>query len=354
MSNRNFGRLHILRMAGLSSVLLLAANVATAQTCTLKNNDREWIERALERWQTVSRDSLRLKPAPLPWIVLFDETCVWHVNPDLSISTPKLPDDSDKMKLSFSRKPLDVYGTIHKGEITLPDNEKIPIQSPAQLIAFTSAYRNGQKPFFVFSMPAVWRQAPHLKTQTNLEVAIRSIFVHEMTHTRHRNFFGQIGRIEKLYKFSEEFSDDIIQDHFGKREEFRKAYETERDFLYQAVSETDRRRKRDLAKKALDSIRSRHKQFFSGEDAHYAEIESIFLTMEGVAGWAAYKSVMGEGVNRAAAIELIRGRRKYWVQDEGLALFLVIDSLLPNWQKRTFAEPAISVTDLLSEAVNRK
>ena len=203
-------------------------------------------------------------------------------------------------------------------------------------------------------MPAVWRRVPRLKSEARLEILIRSVFVHEMSHTRHRNFFGRLDRIEKQHKFAERFGDDIVQDRFGKREGFRKAYEKEHDLLYRAASATDRGRKRVLAKKALDSIRDRHKRFFSGDDAHYEEIESIFLTMEGVANWAAYKAAMREGLSRADAIKLIRRGGRYWAQDEGLALFLVIDSLLPDWQEKTFVESAISVTDLLNEAVSRK
>src|SRR5688572_7507770 len=139
MFNRSFGCLNTLRRAVMSLLVLLTATGTSADTCTLKSNDREWIERTLDLWQTVSRDSLRLKPVPLPWIVLFDQTCVWHINPDLSIATPNLLADSVKVKLSVARKSLDVYGILHKGEITLPNKEHIP----PQLVSFASTYKNG-------------------------------------------------------------------------------------------------------------------------------------------------------------------------------------------------------------------
>lgn len=354
MSRRNPAGSSILRLAGVGLLALSAAAGGRAETCALKDDDRRWAEHTLELWRQVSRDSLRLDPAPLPWIVLFDENCVWHINPDPAIAATNTADDSHETRLSVARQFLGVSGFPHGGEVKLPNDETIAARPPAPLVSFTSTYKSGEKPFFVFSMPAVWRRAPRLKTEAHLEVLIRSVFVHEMTHTRHRNFFGRLDRIEKQHKFAERFGDDIIQERFSKREDFRKAYETERDLLYQAASATDRGRKRALARLALDGMRKRHKQFFSGSDAHYAEVESIFLTMEGVASWAAYKAAVREGLSHAEAMKLIRRGGRYWAQDEGLALFLVIDSLLPNWQEKTFAEPAIPVTDLLNEAVSRE
>jgi len=353
MLSRSFGYLNILRMAGIGFLLmLLTASGMRAQTpaCTLKNNEREWIERTLGLWQTVSHDSLRLKAVPLPWMVFFDETCVWHVNPNLSVSLPKLRDSSVKTKLSVSGKFVDVYGFVHEGNITLPDKKQIP----PQLISFAATYDNGKKSFFVFSMPAIWRQAEHLKTETNLDALIRSVFVHEMTHTRHRNFFGKLDRIEKQHSFSETFDDDIIQSHFDENAGFRKAYQMEHDLLFQAVGETNLERKRELAAKVLDLIRSRRKQFFTGTDEFYAEIEEIFLTMEGVANWAAYKSARVQGLNESDAVKLMRRSGRRWSQDEGLGLFLVIDALLPNWQKETFGKSLTTVLELLNKAVNRK
>lgn len=345
--------MNILSMSSVCFLLmLLTAHEIQAQipACTLKNNEREWIEQTLNLWQTDSRDSLRLKPAPLPWVVLFNETCVWHVNPNFSVLLPKLHGDSIKMRLSVNRKFVDVYGIAHDGNITLPDKQVI---SP-QLTSFVSTYENGKKPFLVFAMPSIWQQSARLKTETNLNILIRSVFVHEMTHTRHRNFYDRINKIEKQHSFSETFDDDIIQNHFGKSEDFRAAYKTELDLLYRAIDETDRRRKRDLAKKVLDSIRNRHRQFFSGEDEFYGEIEDIFLTLEGAANWAAYKAATAQGMNEPDALKLIRRDGKHWSQDEGLGLFLLIDSLLPNRQKKTFGKSMTSVMGLLNKAVNRK
>lgn len=347
MLNGSFRFLNILKIASISLLVLMMANTTTAKTCLLKNNDREWIEHTLALWQTVSRDSLSLKSAQLPWIALFDETCVWHVNPDLPISTPQKADDFAKTKLSFARKFVNVYGIAHEGNITLPDKQQVP----PQLMAFSSPYNDGKKSFLALAMPSIWQKAPHLKTEANLNVLIRSVFVHEMTHTQHRIFFERLNQIEKQHVFPEGFDDNIVQNHFSKSEDFRNSFETERDLFYQAVSETDIQRKRQLAKNAFDIMQARRQKFFVGNDTIYTQVEDIFLTMEGAANWAAYRSAIAEGMSKKDALKLIRRDGKHWSQDEGLALFLLADSLLPAWQKKVFGKSAVSIIDLLQKDI---
>jgi hypothetical protein len=344
----NFRFLKILRIASISLLVLGTASGIIGQTCLLKDNDREWIEHTLALWQTVSRDSLRLKSALLPWIVLFDETCVWHVNPDLPVSTPKLPNDSVKTQLTFALKFVDVYGIAHAGKITLPDKQQVP----PQLTAFSAPYNDGKKSFLVLAMPSVWQKAPHLKAEANLNVLIRSVFVHEMTHTNHKNFYETLNRIGKQHVFSEGFDDDVVQNHFSKSEDFRKIAETEIDLLFQAAGETDLRKKLQWAKNAFDIIQARRRKFFVGKDAIYTQLEDIFLTMEGAANWAAYRSAKAEGMSGTEAIKLLR-RGKRWAQDEGLALFLLADSFAPALQKKVFGKSEVSIIDLLQKAIKR-
>lgn len=323
-----------------------ASNVQ-ATTCALKNAERIWIEQSLNLWEKVSRDSLRLASEPLPWMILFDETCGWHVNPNLSVSILKLPADSVKTNLSFAGKSVDAYVFAHNGKILLPDKQQI---SP-QLLTFAATYGDsGDKSFLAAALPSVWRQAPHLKSEANLDILIRSVFVHEMTHTRHRNFFAALNRIEKNNSFPEGLNDDIVQTRFSKQTDFSRMFEVERDLLFQAALETDLRRKCELAQAAYTVIQERRRKFLVGGKAIYSEIEDIFLTMEGAANWAAYRAAVAEGLTEAEAMKLIRRGGKYWSQDEGFALFLVIDSLLPGWQKKAFDKSKAFAVDLLKQA----
>lgn len=315
---------------------------STAPACEEKSAESLWIEQTVRLWENTRRDALLLPAEKLPWMILFDESCVWHINPDSTI----LKTDA-KNKIAFSPKIAEVYLMNHTGKIALPSGKEIP----ARLLSFASSYGENKKAFFVASMPAIWRKAPNLQDEKNLDKLIRSVFVHEMTHTLHQSFYAKLDEIEKKLPDVKDFDDDIIQNIFGEKQEFRRGYELERDLLYEAVEERTVARRRQLATTVLDSIRSRRKQFFTGKDAIYAEAEEIFLTMEGAANWAAYRAAIQQGLNEPDALSLIRRSGKHWSQDEGLGIFVVIDSLLPQWQKKAFGKRAATVTELLSEAV---
>jgi hypothetical protein len=101
-------------------------------------------------------------------------------------------------------------------------------------------------------------------------------------------------------------------------------------------------------------VRERHARYFTGSNAVYAEIESLFLTMEGIGQWAAYKLTKARGQlgpSDADALSLVRDDRRYWSQDEGLALFLVIDAMVPGWQEQMFDSLPPSPFALLENAL---
>jgi len=339
---RNFKRLLFLAV-----IILFSSNfqqVFANSACNLEMKDREWIEKTVEIWEKVRKDSLNISSHKFPWLILFDENCVWKINPDES---QYLPQNLAKDKIVLSKKSYDVFALKHEGKIALPESGEIP----AQLISFASNYDNGQKAFLVSAMPQIWQKAPHLKDEKNVDALVRSVFVHEMTHTFHQKYHAKLDVIEKKLVGVENFDDDIIQNTFAKNAEFRKTFESEHNLLYKAVGEKDLRRKRELAKAAFEMIKTRRDQFFINENAVYTEIEEIFLTMEGAANWAAFQSAIDQGLSEADALKLIRRGGKYWSQDEGLALFLVIDSLFPKWQKKAFGKSQTSVIELLAEAV---
>jgi hypothetical protein len=75
--------------------------------------------------------------------------------------------------------------------------------------------------------------------------------------------------------------------------------------------------------------------------------------MEGFGQWAAVawlSDAMGGRMTPAAAKDRMRGSRKWWSQDEGLALFLVIDRLLPTWSQQAFGSPPALGIEMLREA----
>ena len=53
--------------------------------CTFPPGEIAWLQRALDSWNLVSREFLRIDPSPLPWIVLVDASCVWHLSSDRTV-----------------------------------------------------------------------------------------------------------------------------------------------------------------------------------------------------------------------------------------------------------------------------
>jgi hypothetical protein len=103
-------------------------------------------------------------------------------------------------------------------------------------------------------------------------------------------------------------------------------------------------------------IRSRHARWFPGEKAVFATLDDTFLSLEGAAQWAAYAWLAhpaGGGIDSAAAVQTMLGKRRWWVQDEGLGLFLVVARLLPEWPSLVFRKPSIGAVELLERALQQ-
>ncbi|MGH7630503.1 MAG: hypothetical protein ACREOF_14195 [Gemmatimonadales bacterium] len=85
----------------------------------------------------------------------------------------------------------------------------------------------------------------------------------------------------------------------------------------------------------------------------YRELEDLFLTMEGVAGWAAY--TLAERDPHLAAVEADAKAiaSTAWVQGEGLVLFLLMNRMVPDWRERVFGSEPASPFLLLEEAAGQ-
>lgn len=313
--------------------------------CTFPPTEIAWLQRALDGWDQVSRQFLRGDPSPLPWIVLFDASCVWHLSPDASPGPDALPVTTT---LFFGGSPVPVRAQSHKGTMLLPSGTPIAVEMKAS----TSLYRNGRDAFFVMAMPSVW-QTKEVSAPTRAEY-LQGVFSHEMTHTRLLVAINR--RVRELARRNDlvyPINDDVIQAEFLKTPGFEAAFTRERDQFYRAALEPDPGRRRHSAAKALEMVRYRHARFFTGPTAAYAELESLFLTMEGVGQWAAYRLAHTRaGGNDAEALRLVRDNKKYWSQDEGLALFLLIDAIVPGWQSRVFSATPASPFALLDEVLS--
>ncbi len=263
---------------------------------------------------------LALFPAPLAPMVLFGAECAWYLAPDTAAS-PALHRRTapSGAELTFAGGRVPVRALRHGGTVPLPGGEDVP----AAALAFAAPYGEDGASFFVMAAPSVWKREPRHAAEPDLGGFFQGVFAHEMTHTL--QVAAVVRRVEALrgrYTLPEDFDDDVVQKRFESVPGFRAAYETERDLLYRAALEPDRERRRGLARSALAAARERRARFFTGAGATDAEV-----------------------------LAKVRGSGRWWSQDEGLALFLTLHSLLPGWQARVLGSEPASVFALLEEAV---
>jgi len=336
--------------AALSSAAPLGARQNEAGSCELSAADAAWIQGGLDGWALVSREFLRVDDRPLPWILLFDRACVWHLSPGPTVDARAR---TITTTLAFDGSPIAVRSQPHPGRLQLPNG----VDVPAAVKASTALYRNGRVPFFVMSLPALWQSDPHYARAPNRAEYLQGIMIHELTHTRQLvSINRQVRELAKTNDLPLPINDDVVQARFGRMAGFERAFRQERDLFYQAVALKDPAKQRALVRRGLDLVRQRQARYFGGDNAAYAEIESLFLTMEGAGQWAAYRFALsrpwGHGSGEAALASL-RGRQRAWSEDEGLALFLLLDALVPSWQERIFGTVAASPFRLLEAALGR-
>ena len=162
------------------------------------------------------------------------------------------------------------------------------------------------------------------------------------------------GQESHTWAYPEELNDDAVQTHFSADSVYVAAYMAERDLLYRAAAADSIEVARALAKEALAMMKSRHARWFTGDKAEFASLDDTFLSLEGAAQWAAAAWLAhpeGGGLTRDAAVAKMLGKRRWWAQDEGLGLFLVIDRLVPDWPRLVFRDPSMGALELLERAV---
>jgi hypothetical protein len=126
--------------------------------------------------------------------------------------------------------------------------------------------------------------------------------------------------------------------------------------IYKAADAEPIEEVRRLAAQALQMMRARHARWFTGDKAVFAVLDNTWLSMEGAGQWAGYAWLAhpkGGGLDRQAAVARMLGRRRWWSQDEGLGVFLVLDRLLPEWPSLVFGKTSVGALDLLERAVER-
>ena len=294
--------------------------------------DRAWLDRSLADWTRVERQQLHLPAAPIPTIITADSKCAFTG--------------------SGGRLPLAWSSTPHGGTIKLPDGTSLPVG----VTSFTAPGSNQVTPFFVMTLPSVWR-AGGVTSTLGLDQLMTGAMLHELTHSRQ---FAEVGpilaRLEGKRGLPNPLSDDSLQEAFEQDPAYLAAYEQEMKMLFSAALDPDPLRAKAKARQGFALLDARQARWLGANDGAWAEADSLFLGMEGLGQWLIYrhaaagKARPGRAANLAAVIATRRGG-KYWSQDEGLAIMLLLDRFNPRWTDHQAAARPTLLLDLAKAAV---
>jgi len=322
-------------------ISLAAAPAAVAEPCALSADNRAFLEEALGAWERAHDQLLRVESHDFPWSVVFDTRCTWHLGYDPERLTGAQPVD---WTFTVGGRPVRVVAVPHGDTVALPNGQSIP----ARGVAFTSLYDYETKPFFVMALLDVWKQQPAAARHPDLRHIILGVVSHEMAHTLQLPAVARrIHELEKRLDLPDNVNDDIVEEHFSGDRQYSETFDREVDTFYDAFRADDPEERLALVRRGLAMARARQAKYFVGEDGMYAQLEGLFLNMEGVGTLVSYKL----GYSTETGRDLKRARNS-WSQDEGLALMLLVSELVPNWRKAVLKDLA-SPFDLLEQSIGR-
>ncbi len=324
-----------LRLKATISALLFFAipQAANAVRCDIPSTDQAWLTAAIANWDRAA-ELLGRSVDALPWTIVYTESCVWQLQPrEGRSSVPK------KGALTFNGQPLKQRSARYRKTFELPNGAS----QTAQAAAYTSLSKGGSE-FFMMALPSVWRKDPRSMPGEDIESFAAGVFAHEITHTIHISAISRaVEKVGETTAVPESLNDDLLQEIFGKNSDYVTAYEREVRILADAVKTGDDHAARDLARQALGLADTRRATYFTGEHAYFREVEPLFLNMEGVASWVAWKT----GPPPSPDADPVKFAGRFWSQQEGLLLFLLLDRFDPSWKQRVFDAEVPSPLEML-------
>ncbi len=298
-------------------------------------------------WKLISKEIYGIDNFKPVEFVLFDEKYVYTTS-NISVPGGDIIKGSNVLNSRYIWK-----RAIHNGSLTLPDKTIVSVG----LMSFASAIEGTNKSFFVMPLPSFWKTSGIESNEIGLDNLITGVFIHEFSHSQQMQNFGmQMTEYEKLNDFGTDFNDDIIQNLFGKEFTYTQLYNQEVSSFYQAIAETSKKSKVNKIKEGLDLLQQRHNKFFIEKYSALKQIDVFFLTMEGLGQYSMYlwlTNPKGGNLSQKIAIEGVRRNKKWWSQDEGFALFLILEkfSKPQKWAKRMFGNKTESVIKLINQQI---
>lgn len=332
--------------------ILVCGTLAGATPPSVGEIDRQmlaWMQSVLDHWETTCSRHLQVSAEPLPWIIFYDENRGMHLNPKKRL----LPSQSRVSSfLTFSGRVYPLIELRHRGSLWIPDGQALPVTSNA----FTMLYAGDQKPFVTMPLPAFYRKHSGGGTAPVLDELLLGLSQHELAHTRQVVYAAKrIKHLRTRYKLPDDIDDDIIENTFGKNREYVRMYEEERRHLSRAVFAYDLSLCREALAEALSASQRRRERFFSGTSRFYADLEDIFLSMEGLGMWVHYQ-LARDGASQdepwhQTLFRVLQTAGDSWSENHGLKLFVLMDRLVPGWQRRFLARDFAQPSEVLAEAL---
>jgi hypothetical protein len=149
-------------------------------------------------------------------------------------------------------------------------------------------------------------------------------------------------------------TDDVVQDMFATESEFVTSFEQETRLLFAAAAAGSNAECRDLARTARTLMLARQTRYYGGQLQALLQLENIFLTLEGSGQFAAVlwlTSTSGPRLSREEAEQEFGREGRYWSQRQGLALFLVLERLAPEWRRTVYGHGRLTALELLDQAL---
>ena len=212
-------------------------------------------------------------------------------------------------------------------------------------LAFTALAKDGE-PFFVMALPSVWRKDPRSMPDENLEEFAAGVLAHEIAHTLHmRSIWSAVEDVARRRPMPNEIDDDYLQTAvFGEDADYVAAYEREIALYRRALEEADASAARELARQALDVSDQRRGALLPGRER---------LLRRGRADLSQHgrcRLVGGLHGGRHGGDPMAFSGR-FWSQQEGLLLFLLLDRFEPAWKARVFDSPPPNPFEMLRQAL---
>lgn len=312
-----------------------------------KDSDKAFYEATnnwFAAWKLVSKDIYKVDRVRPVEFVFFDDQYVYSTS-STTIKNGKYVRGCNLLNLTLGWKK-----ELHHDRIILPDGSKISIR----LMSFAAEipHKNGRS-FFVMPLPAYWAKSGITSKELGLKNLITGVFIHEFSHSQQMQNFGiKMTQFEKQHNYGVEFSDDIVQNLFQEDSSYLSIYNQEVSYFYQSTQ--NQSLDKASVKNGFNLMAQRQGRYFKDKYLSLKEIDHFFLTMEGLGQYSMYLWLIhpkGGNIKKETAIEGVRRTKKWWSQDEGFALFLILDKSAntSTWAKDMFGNKTESVIDLIAK-----